>query len=55
MHPLCEFHLFSAIKEAMRDKHFEGDEGVKSAPFYDNGLKKLTIRWKKCVQVEETM
>lgn len=54
----CDFYLFGPLKEALRGQRFNND-GVEefvrnwlltqSASFYDDGIKKLPIRWEKCI------
>lgn len=55
----CDFHLFGPLKEALGGQRFEDDEGVEGfvrnwlqtqpSSFFDAGIKKLPIRWEKCV------
>ena len=56
-----DFHLFSKLKEHLKDQHFSCDEEVKSAVmkwfqkqntnFFKGGFQKLVQRWRKCVEV----
>lgn len=55
----CDFHLFGPLKEALGGKRFEDDAGVEGfvrnwlvtrpRSFYDEGIRKLPIRWTKCI------
>ena len=55
----CNYHMFGPLKEALGGQHFD-DERVENfvrkciqtrpASFYDAGLKKLPIRWQKCIE-----
>jgi len=55
----CDYYLFGPLKEALGRKRFDNDVAVEtfmrewlvSQPpsFYDSGIKKLPIRWQKCV------
>lgn len=56
-----DFHLFGALKKPLRGKHFASVEEMQteinqwvrttSKDFFENGLKSLTKRWQKCVQL----
>ena len=52
--------MFGPLKEVLREQRFNDDEQVENfvrkwlqmhpAPFYDAGIKKLPIRWQKCIE-----
>ena len=54
-----DFHLFGPLKEELGGQRFEDDEEVEAfvlnwlttrpRSFYEEGIKKLLIRWEKCV------
>ena len=56
----CDYHMFGPLKEALGGQRFDDDVQVEnflrkwlqtSPPsFYDAGIKKLSIRWQKCVE-----
>lgn len=55
----CDYHLFGPLKEALGGQRFDSDRAVETfvlqwlrdrpKSFYDNGIKKLPIRWEKCI------
>lgn len=55
----CDFHLFGPLKETLGGQRFDSDQAVETfvlqwlrdrpKSFYDNGIKKLPIRWEKCI------
>nr|QLJ84876.1 transposase-like protein [Dichotomius schiffleri] len=55
----CDFHLFGPLKEALGGQRFDDNEAVKAfvlqwlrrrpKSFYADGIKKLPIRWEKCI------
>lgn len=55
----CDFHVFGPLKEALGGQKFHSDNEVeayvrnwlqtRSDSFYVEGIKKLPIRWEKCV------
>ena len=52
--------MFGPLKEVLREQRFNDDEQVENfvrkwlqtrpASFYDAGIKKLPIRWQKCIE-----
>jgi hypothetical protein len=52
--------MFGPLKEAQGGQHFDDDEKVENfvckwlqarpPSFYDAGIKKLPIRWQKCIE-----
>mgnify|MGYP003546937451 CR=1 FL=1 len=56
-----DYHLFSALKKPLRGHHFANLDEMKTAVsawiaetpriFFDNGIRKLTQRWEKCVKL----
>ena len=56
-----DYHLFSALKKLLRGHHFANLDEMKTAVsariaetpriFFDNGIRKLTQRWEKCVKL----
>jgi histone-lysine N-methyltransferase SETMAR len=56
----CDYHMFGLLKGALGGQHFDSDEQVENfvrkwlqtrpASFYDAGIKKLPIRWQKCIE-----
>ena len=52
--------MFGPLKETLGGQHFNDDEQVENfvrkwlqthpASFYDAGIKKLPIRWQKCIE-----
>jgi histone-lysine N-methyltransferase SETMAR len=55
----CDYHMFGTLKEALGGQRFDDDEQVENfmhkwlqtrPPFYNTGIKKLPIRWQKCVE-----
>ena len=57
--PLCKFHVFGPLKEALGGQRFESDAEretylrnwlqTRPASFYVKGLENLPIHWEKCV------
>lgn len=55
----CDYHLFGPMKEALGGQRFDDDVAVEDfvrnwlmaqpRSFYENGIKKLSSRWEKCV------
>lgn len=58
----CDFHMFGVLKEALGGEKFNNDAEVEQyvrnwllecpSSFFDEGIKKLPIRWRKCISVE---
>ncbi len=56
-----DYHLFGELKKPLRGIHFEDLNAVKRAvhqwilgtpkEFFENGLKQLVQRWKKCIEL----
>jgi len=56
----CDYHMFGPLKEALGGQRFDNNEQVKNfvckwlqmrpPSFYDAGIKKLPIRWQKCIE-----
>jgi histone-lysine N-methyltransferase SETMAR len=55
----CDFFLFGPLKEVLGGEQFSSNQQVKQfvcswlktrPSFYDTGMKKLPIRWEKCIQ-----
>jgi hypothetical protein len=58
----CDYHMFGPLKGTLRGwrQRFDDDEQVENfvcnplqtrpASFYDAGIKKLPIRWQKCIE-----
>ena len=54
------YHKFGPLKEALLGQRFDDDEQVENfvrnwlqtrpPSFYDAGVKKLPIRWQKCIE-----
>ena len=57
-----DFHLFGPLKNAVSGRRFAADDEVKEAvhdwlrsqpqTFFSNGIKKLTDRWAKCIEMK---
>jgi len=55
-----DFFLFGLLKEALGGERFNSNQQVEQficnwlrtrpSSFYDTGMKKLSIRWEKCIQ-----
>jgi hypothetical protein len=55
-----DYHMFGPLKESQGGQHFDDDEQVENCvrkwlqtrppSFYDAGIKKLPIRWQKCIE-----
>ncbi|EFN75061.1 Histone-lysine N-methyltransferase SETMAR, partial [Harpegnathos saltator] len=58
----CDFHMFGPPKEALGGERFNNDAAVeyyvrnrlfeRPSTFFDEGVKKLLARWRKCISVE---
>jgi len=58
----CDFHMFGPLKEALAGGRFNDHAAVehyvrnwlleRPSSFIDEGIKKLPIRWRKCINVE---
>jgi len=56
----CNYHMFGPLKEVLGGQRFDIDKQVKDfvrkwlqacpPSFYDAGIKKLPIRWQKCIE-----
>jgi histone-lysine N-methyltransferase SETMAR len=55
----CDYHMFGPFKEALGRQHFDNDKvenfvrkwlQMHPPSFYDAGIKKLPIRWQKCIE-----
>ena len=52
-----DYHMFGPLREELGGRHFDGDDGeetfvhnwlqTRSDSFFDDGIKKLPIRWGK--------
>lgn len=55
----CDYHMFGPLKESLGGERFDNDNAVevfvrnwletRPSSFYDDGIKKLPVRWEKCV------
>lgn len=55
----CDYHISGSLKEALGGQRFDNNTAVEAfvrnwmetrpSSFYDNGIKKLPIRWEKCL------
>ena len=58
----CDFHMCGVLKEALGEEKLNNDAEVEQyvcnwlleclSSFFDKGMKKLPIRWRKCISVE---